>query len=113
MNEYLIPANSKKSQLYFGVFKGIDLIILGIGFIIEIPFLFIDFKFNSTLLALFIKLLPIAITLFLLIPIANYHNMRVLLREIYLYIKNRINYPKGYYWRGWCATYGINEQSKD
>ena len=31
MNQYLIPANSKKSQLYFGLFRGIDLIVLMTG----------------------------------------------------------------------------------
>ena len=31
MNNYLIPANTKKSQLSFGLFNKVDLIILGIG----------------------------------------------------------------------------------
>ncbi len=103
MNEYLIPANSKKSQLYFGVFKGIDLIILLVGVVIELPVLFL-IKGDSIFI-LFLRLLPIAVTLFMLIPIAYYHNMRILIREVYLYIKNRITYPAGYYWRGWCDTH--------
>ena len=30
-NNYLIPANSKKSQLYFGLFNKFDLILFGSG----------------------------------------------------------------------------------
>ena len=104
--EYIIPANSKKSQLFFGLFNGVDLMVAGIGFAIEIPVLFIS---GSSLWLLLIKILPILITVFLLFPVAYYHNVRVFIKELYLYIKSQ----KRYYWRGWCATYGLDEQSKN
>ena len=31
MNQYLIPANSKRSMLILGLFTPIDLIIIGVG----------------------------------------------------------------------------------
>lgn len=109
-NEYLIPANSKKSQLYFGIFKGIDLMILGIGLLIGIPFLFID---TESVEGLLLKFLPLASVLFILIPLPFYHNIRVYIRELYLFIKYKLDYPKGYFWRGWCATYGDDEDEKN
>lgn len=110
MNEYLIPANSKKSQLFFGIFKGIDLVILGLGLLIGIPFLFIN---TETIWGLLLKLLPIASVLFILIPIPFYHNVRVYIKELYLFIKYKLDFPKGYIWRGWCATYANDEQTKN
>lgn len=107
MEEYLIPANSKKSQLYFGLFKGIDFVVMLIGFSIAVPVLII--VKTDTLWGLMLKLLPLAITLFLVVPIPFYHNIRVAIREVYQYIMS----PKRYYWRGWCATYvGSDEQTK-
>ena len=41
MNGYLIPANSKKSQLIFGLFKLRDLIILLTGVLVTLVFLFL------------------------------------------------------------------------
>ena len=40
MNDYLIPANSKKSLLIMGMFKGSDLWILGIGISISLILMF-------------------------------------------------------------------------
>lgn len=111
MNEYLIPANSKKSQLYFGLFKGIDLMILGAGVVIEIPMLIL--LNGNSILILFLKFLPIFITIVLLIPIAYYHNVRVVIKEIYLYFKYKLEHNEGYYWRGWCASYDTDEESKN
>ena len=36
MEQYLIPANSKKSQLIFGVFQPIDLVIMVIGIFLSL-----------------------------------------------------------------------------
>ena len=103
MNEYSIPANSQKSQLYFGIFKGIDLMIFGFGLLIGIPFLFIN---TESIEGLILKFLPLASVLFILIPLPFYHNVRVYIKELYLFIKYKLDYPKGYIWRGWCAIYG-------
>ena len=107
MTEYIIPANSKKSQLYFGIFNGLDLVILVCGVIIEIPFLIL-IKTDS-LKGIIFKLLPIGITIFMLIPIAYYHNIRVAIKELYIYLTSQ----KKYYWRGWCAKYDGDEQAKN
>ncbi len=105
MNQYIIPANSKKSQLYFGLFHEIDMVILGSGILTSI-LLFVVINVD-TLIMTAIKILPTIAAIFLVVPIPNYHNVRVLIREIVLYIFSQ----KVYYWRGWCASYvGDTEQ---
>ena len=54
MNGYLIPANSKKSLLFMGMFNSTDLWILGTGILISLVFMFAISA--DTLLALVIKL---------------------------------------------------------
>ncbi len=97
--QYLIPANSKKSQLIFNVFRLIDLIILCTGAGITLILMFV-FKGDS-LTELAIKLAPVGIALFLVMPIPFYHNVLVFLQEMYTYYSR----PTKYFWRGWCATY--------
>ncbi len=99
MNQYIIPANSKKSQLYFGLFRGIDLIVLMTGGLLTLVLL-LAMK-GDTLLSMVLKLLPIGTAAFLVFPIPYYHNVMVFIREMYLYYTR----PRKYYWRGWCATY--------
>ena len=108
---YIIPANSKKSQLIFNVFRPIDLFgILLPGALLTVLFLFI-FPGDS-ISAIVIKLAPVSLALFLVMPIPFYHNVLVYLRELYLYF----NSPRRYYWRGWCASYvgsnGDTEQAE-
>lgn len=110
MNNYLIPANSKKSQLIFNVFRIIDLIILLTGAFITTMLMFI-FK-GDTVKELAIKLAPVGICLFLVMPLPFYHNVLVYLQEVVIYFMN----PRRYYWRGWCASYvgsdGNTEQAE-
>ena len=103
MNNYLIPANSKKSQLIFNVFRIIDLIILLTGAFITTMLMFI-FK-GDTVKELAIKLAPVGICLFLVMPLPFYHNVLVYLQEVVIYFMN----PRRYYWRGWCARYVAND----
>ena len=93
---YLIPANSKKSMLIFGLFTKFDLILLSVGTVISVLLLMIFSP--STLLLAIICLLPMLISAFLVIPIPNYHNVLVLIREIIDFFYNRRNYK----WKGWC-----------
>ncbi len=99
MNQYLIPANSKKGQLIFNVFRWIDLVILLIGAFVTFILLFVIP--GQSIPALFIKLLPIGVCVLLVMPVPYYHNVLVFLQELYLYysIKN----PKKLLWRGWCS----------
>lgn len=98
--QYIIPANSKKSALLFGLFRPVDLIIFGTGSMVTLFFLFI--LPGDTLGAIFIKLAPLLVALFLVLPIPNYHNTMVLIREVLtFYLTRRV-----YLWKGWCVSHG-------
>lgn len=96
MNQYLIPSNAKRSILILGVFRWIDLILFGSGLSLTMLMLLI-LEPNDVWLAM-IDLLPGLICSFLVIPIPNYHNVRILLTEIYRFYNRRQNYI----WEGWC-----------
>ena len=100
MNNYLIPANTKKSKLILGFFTPIDLAIFGVGCTITIIMLFL-FQGMSLSMALII-LMPAMISGFLVIPVPNYHNVLQLLTNIFTFFLNR----KRYYWKGWCIRDG-------
>ena len=100
-NIYIIPANSKKSQLILSYFTLFDLLVFGIG------------VFTSMLLLMTIKnvpfpvmvcfSLPALITGFLILPLPpHYHNIMTFLGNFNKYMVS----VKKYYWRGWCASYG-------
>ncbi len=102
-NQYIIPANSKKSALIFGVFRMTDLILFSIGAAFSLFFLFIIP--GQTLSMLLIKLAPVLISLFLVMPIPNYHNTLVLIREVFTFYANR----RIYLWKGWCVLDGAEK----
>jgi len=105
MNDnYLIPANSKKSQLILGVFRPIDLAIFSIGIIFTGVMLF-AFQ-GLTLKMAIIVLLPVLITGFLVLPVPYYHNVLQLITNIIMYFINR----KSYYWKGWSISDGYEEE---
>lgn len=107
MNNYLIPANSKKGQLIFNLFRGIDLIIVLIGVCVTTLLLFVIP--GDGLWSLFFKLLPIGISILLVMPIPYRHNVLVYLTSVfkYLFIEQ-----KRYIWKGWCVTDELNGQQK-
>ena len=84
MNEYLIPANSKKSQLILSVFNTVDLIIFGIGVVITISLLLVIRSSNIWVMIGII--FPGLVSGFLVLPIPNYHNIRTFIKNIYLLI---------------------------
>ena len=97
MNGYLIPANSKKSLLIMGMFKGSDLWILGIGAAISLILMIgID---GDTVGILVIKLLPLSLAVLMVLPIPYYHNVITYILEAIAYLQS----TKEYKWRGWCA----------
>ena len=100
-NQFLIPANTKRGQLIFSIFRPIDLAILltgvSITFILLIILSNIDAESWLKILAVFPGLIAVG----LVIPIANYHNVLVAIGEIINYYSNNRNYK----WRGWCAVY--------
>ena len=97
---YLVPANSKKQGLVFGLFNGKDLIILTIGIVAS--FILFFFLNPSRIWSLLVVILPSFIAVFLVFPLPNYHNVRTFFKEMYkFYFVNR----RKYIWRGWCYKY--------
>ena len=96
MNNYLIPANSKKSQLILGFFNMVDLILFGSGVLVTLVLLL---TIQSTNIGVMILILtPALITGFLVMPVPNYHNVLQFIVNVDTYLSNR----KRYYWKGWC-----------
>lgn len=96
MNNYLIPANSKKSQLILGFFRGIDLILFGTG--VGITLILLLTIQSASMGVMVLILAPALITGFLVMPVPNYHNVLQFIVNIYTYFSER----RRYYWRGWC-----------
>lgn len=103
---YLIPANSKKSLLIFGLFKKEELIMFGccLGFtllgLVSLPI-------NNTVVAI-LTLLPTLIAGFLVMPVPNYHNVLTILKAAYEFFTTR----QKYVWKGWCFLDESNESKK-
>lgn len=93
---YLIPANAKKGTLIFGLFTKFDLILFGSGVVLSILLLMIiaPSTFNLSLICL----IPLLVTGFLVVPIPNYHNVLMLIKDIIDFFYRRRNYK----WEGWC-----------
>ncbi len=105
-NNFLIPANSKKSQLILSFFRPVDLAIFITGVSITILLLVI---IDSTEMGVMLMLLaPALIATFLVAPVPHYHNVMTLMGNIYRFYTGR----KKYYWRGWCAGYGDSKTNK-
>lgn len=103
-NQFLIPANSKKSQLILSFFTPFDLVIFLTGVGISV-LLLVLIKSNN--LAVMLGLAsPAIIAAFLVAPVPNYHNVMTLIGNIYRYFTGR----KKYYWRGWCVGNGERKQ---
>lgn len=104
--QFLIPANTKKSMLIFGVFTTFDLILFGVG--IGITILLLLIVSPSSLLTACIDLAPAVICSFLVLPIPNYHNIRVVIQEVYRFYTTR----QRFIWKGWCVKdeYGESKQ---
>lgn len=98
LNNYLIPANSKKSQLILGFFTPFDLILFssGVGITLILLLIIQSAKIGVMLLIL----APALITGFLVLPVPYYHNVLQFIVNIYtFYSENR-----KYLWRGWCHS---------
>ena len=100
---YLIPANSKKGQLIFNVFRWVDLVIALIGGLFTLMLMFL--LPGDALWILVIKLLPLGFALLLVLPIPYYHNVLVFLEELINFLMN----PRVYKWKGWCVRSEFKE----
>lgn len=97
-NLYLIPANSKKGQLIFNLFRGIDLAIFALGMGLSVIFFIVLQDFNDLFTSL-LKIVPACLGGFLVVPVPNYHNVLEFIKDMLKFFFNR----RVYRWRGWCV----------
>ncbi|NLM63208.1 MAG: hypothetical protein GX190_02695 [Mollicutes bacterium] len=104
--DYLIPANTKRSMLIFSVFTPIDLTIFLIGVGLTL-ILLMALPLENLIMAL-IALSPALIAGVLVMPVPNYHNIRVILKNIFIFYTTR----QKFVWKGWCFTNGEENQKQ-
>ena len=103
MNGSMVPANTKKSMLVFGMFRPMpDLIILGTGILVTV-ILLLMFSNAGTWVLLGCSL-PMLIAVVLVLPIPNYHNTLCVIQSIMEFHNGR----KKYIWKGWCIQNEFN-----
>ena len=105
-NDYLIPANTKRSMLIMGVFTKTDLIIFASGLLTTMILLVTLPLENLTIAA--IALAPGLIAGFLVLPVPNYHNIRTILKSAFDFYTTR----QKYVWKGWCFIDGEEENKE-
>lgn len=105
MNDmYIIPANSKNGRLIFNMFRGIDLIVFLTG--VGITIIFFLAMGDTGLWGTLLKIAPICIGSFLVVPLPYYHNIMEFIKEAWLFIANR----RVYLWKGWCVRSEYEEE---
>lgn len=104
MDRYLIPANTKRGKLIFGLFREIDLIIFVTGVVITF-ILMLSLPMENTTLAL-VAIAPALICSLLVAPVPYYHNVMTVIIETYQFLTDR----QKFIWRGWCFTNGKDEE---
>lgn len=106
MKNNLIPANTKKSMLYFSLFNKFDLCLFGTGILLSALMMMI-LPVGEFIVAI-ISVAPAAITGFLVFPIPNYHNVLTVLISIWDFYTGR----RRFIWKGWCVTSEYKEDEK-
>ena len=96
----------KKGLLILGVFRKFDLILFLSGVLVTITML--AFMPLSSMLTTILILLPAAICGFLVMPIPYYHNMLVVIMELYDFLTTNQKYE----WKGWCYKSGDKKTRK-
>ena len=97
---YLIPANSKRSMLIFGMFRPVDLIIFITGGVLTFLLIFINSPQDMT--DIIIDLLPLLVTAAMVAPVPNQMNVWSFTVNVYSFLIHQ----RDYRWRGWCKSYG-------
>ncbi len=106
-NSYLIPANTKKSQLILGFFTPTDLVIFVVGCAVSLILLLL-LNGTNNLGLLVLLMMPALISTFLVMPVPHYHNVLQLLTNIFNFYTNR----RIYYWKGWCIYERFSSNDK-
>lgn len=97
MGNYLIPANSKKSMMIFGLFYTFDLILFCIGLGVTLLLLVI-LPIAQVTFAI-IAIIPVCVAAFLVFPIPNYHNVLTVIINAVTFYTTR----QKFVWKGWCV----------
>ena len=103
---YLIPANSKKSMMIFGMFYPFDLILFGCGILATMIMVMVLPIANLTVAV--IAVMPAAITGFLVFPVPNYHNVLTVIITAWTFLTTR----QKFVWKGWCVTSEFKDDKK-
>lgn len=106
MGQFIIPANSKKSQLILGLFNTFDLILFLVG--VSTTLILLLVLPIEELLFTIIALLPGFIAGFLVLPVANYHNILTFIIGAIDFYSSR----QKYVWKGWCFVDELNKIKK-
>ena len=105
-NNYLIPANSKKSMMIFGMFYPFDLILFGCG-IVATMIMVMTLPIANLVMAI-ISILPATITGFLVFPVPYYHNVLTVIISTWNFFTTR----QKFIWKGWCVMSESKEDKK-
>ena len=104
---YLIPANTSRGKLIFGLFREIDLIIFLSG--VGVTFLLLMIlPLEDTTMAI-IAVAPALMCSLLVAPIPNYHNVMTVIIECYQFFTSQ----QKYVWKGWCFMYESKDDRQD
>lgn len=94
--QYLIPANSKKMLLIFGLFNTFDLILFGTGVLITLIMMMV-LPIQDIVWAI-VAILPAVLTGFLVFPVPNYHNVLTVIIDAFTFFTQN----QRFIWKGWC-----------
>ena len=108
MNQFLIPANTKRGRLILNIFRPIDLGIFLTGVLATFALLLLLSSMHVSGWWNILAVFPGLIAIGLVIPIPNYHNVMVCIGEVINFYSNNRNYK----WRGWCAVYESEREQK-
>ena len=103
-NRYLIPANTKRSMLIFGLFKPVDIIIFVIGG--SLTAILIAALGTDTPAQVLVGLAPLLISVVMLSPVPNHRNFWTFTVNVYTYFTSQ----RKYRWRGWCMLHGEDKE---
>lgn len=106
MDNYLIPANSKRSMLIFSIFRPIDLAIFIVGGVLTFLLIFINNPEDLT--DVFVDLIPLIIGTVMVTPVPNQMNIWTFTVNVYSFLIHQRNFR----WRGWCKSY-VKESSEE
>ena len=103
-HQYLIPANTKRSMLIFGLFKPIDLIIFVVGLVLT--GILVAAVGTDTPAQVIIGLAPLLIASLMVSPVPNHRNLWTFTVNVYEYFTSQ----RKYRWRCWCMLHGEDEK---